>query len=161
MQSTRDNVGSAMRHVVMFCVAALTTACSSGDSTVASSVPADHLSDLAARLQTNVRATSLDGWTCTSDYGAPVVYFFFKRGAVSNTDPLLQLGLQLDPMVPSLGDYQWVVTSEDSVQLQAAEIGVQIDWTALRFTSEKSLTVHSSVRGALHCSLETTQRSSS
>ena len=113
---------------------------------------------LTKGLTTAIDNDTIDGWTCITSHGAPIVYFFNGPGVIPDAPPELQYGAKIDPTMSTVGEFRWEATSPDSVQLQSQEDSVQVDWSNIRFSSDTELSAYSSVAGELLCSLESTQR---
>lgn len=111
---------------------------------------------LQAQITTQyVSEDDLEFWSCTSGEGAQFLYTFFAPGALPDTDSVTPLGFEIDAATASIAEgvliYIWSVSGVDSLLLDAPEVGIQIDWTSIRFASANSLSAQSSTRGALQC----------
>ena len=91
-------------------------------------------------------------WSCLTEGTLPLVYTFFRDGTFDGAAANLLLGKELDPanlLDPLL--YTWRATSATSLQLDAPDRGMQIDWTGIAIDREGVMTAWSSTRGALWC----------
>lgn len=116
--------------------------------------PAD-TRELTARITTRYESPeTLEAWSCVPSSGPLYLYQFYATGSGPDENSE-QMGV-----VIRSGDFDddnrqgfgWGATAPDALLLDIPEQGAQIDWTSIKFESDRLVNVHSSIRGNMRCS---------